>query len=98
MDPAMHEHPLFMRRRLGQINDLDLETPLRLLCLEVPELVGVRNVHFLVTDDLLQQDAVAFGLPGGRRICLGGGMGLVVTEQVADSKHVLPVIGKIVIE
>ena len=53
------------------------------ICVELCKSRGLRKVKFYLTDDLLTQNAFAYGLPGRRAICLGGGLKLVFRKNRA---------------
>jgi Zn-dependent protease with chaperone function len=82
-------HPLSARRRFGPMKPLDPESPLGGLCQEAARTAKIRRVRFFVTGDIFQQDAITFGLPGIRRICLGGGMRIVAAKDANLARAVI---------
>jgi Zn-dependent protease with chaperone function len=82
-------HPLAVRRRFGPARPLDSESTLGQCCVETARAAKLEDNRFLVTPDIGQQDALAFGLPGRRRICCGGGMRLVAAKNVELCRAVI---------
>jgi Zn-dependent protease with chaperone function len=73
-------HPFLMKRRLGEAKPLDPGSTLGLICGEMAKTAGLPHVRFLVTKDMLDQGANAFGLPFRRYVYLGGGMRVVAAK------------------
>ena len=73
-------HPLLMKRRLGKAVLLDPDSALGVICREMAETAGLKRARFLITKDMLEQGANAFGLPFRRYIYLAGGMKVVAAK------------------
>jgi Zn-dependent protease with chaperone function len=74
-------HPRAMTRRFGSVQPVDPNSKLGDICEEAAGRAGLHRVRFLVTADIFEQNAVAFGLPGKRCVCLGGGMRVVAGKN-----------------
>jgi Zn-dependent protease with chaperone function len=82
-------HPVAVRRHFGLSKPLDSQSKLGQCCAETAQTAKLATTQFLVTSDIRQQDAIAFGFPGRRRICCGGGMRLVAAKDVDLSRAVI---------